>query len=202
MTFFFFQIETVDFRISSWYLWTALIGRSLTCIELSDWSSSHTWALIMLFNQHLDLPQLSGGRIVSLTDFNTFLLRSSEKWFFCVDKQRPASLTSTCEEWDRSDGKGKLHHYYSCKSRTWKLSKTSDHFRYGLICWFFFFFFFDLKYFRRFHAVLILSVPNSTSVQTVDSDDLKTLKSSESYGAPEGTRGSRPHKKLCFVKES
>ncbi len=56
----------------------------------------HTCAIIMLSNQHLDMPHLWGGWIISAKEFFDNIL---DKYAFCVHRKSLRSLSSAHKKW-------------------------------------------------------------------------------------------------------
>ena len=71
-------------------------------------SLRHTCAIIILSNQHLDLPHLWGGmdylgkgEVLTITDLDRFVNNIWEKCLFCVYRKCFRSLSSSHEKWEQ-----------------------------------------------------------------------------------------------------
>ncbi len=67
-------------------------------------SLRHTCAIITLSNQHLDMPHLWGGWIISFTntDLDRFVNNITEKKAFCVHRKSLRSLSSAHDKWSKN----------------------------------------------------------------------------------------------------
>ena len=89
---------------------------ALCCViklNILEWSFivaslRHTCAIIMLSNQHLDMPHLWGGmdylgkgEVLTITDLDRFVNNIWEKCLFCVYRKCFRSLSSSHEKWEQ-----------------------------------------------------------------------------------------------------
>ena len=82
-------------------------------LHVSEWlfivaSLRHTCVIIMLSNQHLDMPHLWGGmdylgkgEVLTIIDLYRFVNNIWEKCLFCVYRKCFRSLSSSHEKWEQ-----------------------------------------------------------------------------------------------------
>ena len=97
-------------------------------LHVSEWpfivaSLRHTCAIIMLSNQHLDMPHLWGGmdylgkgEVLTITDLDRFVNNIWEKCLFCVYRKCFRSLSSSHEKWEQKQ-KCCIYIFVQCSNR-------------------------------------------------------------------------------------
>ena len=105
-------------------------------LHVSEWpfivaSLRHTCALIMLSNQHLDMPHLWGGmdylgkgEVLTITDLGRFVNNIWEKCLFCVYRKCFRSLSSSHEKWEQKQ-KCCIYIFVQCMSNVIQISPLS-----------------------------------------------------------------------------